>query len=149
LIDDATRDVLQGCVRRESRSLLQYAREVPPWAGPADGVALAKLQALALAEQRATDELGRFLQKRKAGLGHLGPYPSAFTSINNAALHYVLPRLVAEQRAALAALEADFNRVADPEAQEHLGRLLHLKRRHLLELESLTAQPHSVTKVAV
>ena len=65
----------------------------------------------------------------------------------DAALHHLLPRLVAEQRAALAALEADFDRVADPEAQEHLGRLLHLKRRHLPELESLTAHPHSVTAV--
>jgi hypothetical protein len=147
VIDEPTRELLQECVRRESRSLFQYAREVPLWAGPADRVALAKLKALALAEQRATDELGRFLQKKGAGLVSLGPYPSAYTTVNDAALHHLLPRLVREQRAALAALESDAARVADPAAREHLERLLRLKRQHLPELESLTAQPHSVTKV--
>jgi hypothetical protein len=146
VIDEPTRDVLQECVRRESRSLLQYAREVPLWVGPADRVPLEKLKALALAEQRAADELGRYLLKKKAGLASLGPYPSAFTTLNDAALHYLLPRLVREQRDAVTALEADLARVADPEARAHLERLLRLKRQHLPELESLTARPHTITK---
>ena len=76
MIDEPTRDVLQECVRRESRSLLQYAREVPLWVGPADRPVLAKLKAFAATEQAATDALGRYLQKRKAGLPASGPYPT-------------------------------------------------------------------------
>src|SRR5205823_14699403 len=90
-----SRDVLQECVRRESRSLLQYAREVPLWVGRADRPVLAKLKAFAASEQAATDALGQYLQKRKAGLPSLGPYPSSFTTVNDAALNYLLPRLVA------------------------------------------------------
>lgn len=146
MIDEATRDVLQECVRRESRSLLQYVREVPLWAAPADRIALATLKALALEEQRAVDDLGRYLQKRKAGLTTLGPYPSGFTTVNDAALHHLLPRVVTEQAAATAALEADLTRVADPDARAHLEKLLRLKRQHWPELEALSAHPHTVWK---
>lgn len=145
MIDEATRDLLQACVRRESRSLFQYVRDVPLWVGPADRPVLAKLKGLAVAEQTATDALGRYLQRRQAGLGHLGAYPSEFTTINDAALHYVLPKLIAEQRAATVALEADLPRVSDPDARAHLSELLRLKRQHLPELESLTSQPHTKT----
>jgi hypothetical protein len=146
VIDDSTRDVLQECVRRESRSLLQYTREVPLWASPADRPVLAKLKALATAEQAATDAVGRFLQKKKVGLPSLGPYPSTYTSLNDAALHHLLPILVNEYRGAVGALEADLARVTDPEARAHLAVLLGLKRQHLPELESLSAHPHTIWK---
>lgn len=141
MIDEPTRAVLQECVRRESRSLLQYAREVPLWVGPADRPVLAKLRSFAAAEQAATDSLGRYLQKRKAGLPSLGPYPSSFTTVNDAALNYLLPRLVAEQKAAIAVLDADLARVTEPDAHAHLAELLRLKLQHLPELESLSAGP--------
>jgi hypothetical protein len=145
VIDEPTRDLLQACVRRESRSLFQYVRDVPLWVGPADRPALAKLQGLATAEQTATDALGRYLQRRRAGLGHLGAFPSGFTTVNDAALHYLLPQLILEQRAAATALEADLARVSDADARDHLATLLQLKRQHLPELEGLTSQPHSKT----
>jgi hypothetical protein len=143
VIDDATRDVVQECVRRESRSLLQYAREVPLWAAPADRPVLAKLKALATAEQKATDALGHYLQRRKVGLPSLGPYPSAYTSLNDAALHHLLPILVREYRGAVTALDADLARVGDADARARLAELLRLKRHHLPELEALTSQPHT------
>jgi hypothetical protein len=146
VIDAPTRDVLQECVRRESRSLLQYAREVPLWVGPADRPVLAKLKALAAAEQKATDALGHYLQKRRAGLPSLGPYPSGYTSLNDAAMHHLLPILVQEYRGAVAALEADVARVSEPDARTHLAELLRLKRQHLPELEALSSQPHTTWK---
>jgi hypothetical protein len=148
VIDEPTRELLQECVRRESRSLLQYVREVPVWVAPADRATLAKLRDLARTEQQAADELGRYLQKHKAGLAGLGPYPGSFTTVNDAALAYLLPRLVREQRAAVAALEADAARLADPEARAHLERLAAVKRRHLPELEALHATPHTLTGAA-
>jgi hypothetical protein len=147
VIDEPTRGRLQECVRREGRSLLQYVREVPVWVAAADRATLAKLRALALAEQQVTDELGRYLQKKQVGLPSLGPYPSSFMTVNDAALHHLLPRLLREQRAALAALEADADRVDDVEARAYLERLLGLKQRHLAELEKLSAQPHTKTGV--
>src|SRR5580658_10376508 len=69
VIAEPTRDVLQACVRRESRSLVQYVRDVPLWVGPAERPALAKLKGLATAEQSATDRLSRYLQLKKIGLG--------------------------------------------------------------------------------
>ena len=117
--------------------MFQYVREVPLWVGPADRPTLAKLKALATAEQAATDALGRYLQKRKAGLPSLGPYPSSFTTLSDAALHHLLPRLVREQRAALTALEADLQRVTDPDVRAYLERMVQLKRQHQPELETL------------
>jgi hypothetical protein len=146
VIDEPTRDVLQACVRRESRSLFQYVRDVPLWVGPADRPALAKLKGLATAEQSATDRLSRYLQLKKIGLGHLGAFPSGFTTVNDAALHYLLPQLIREQRAAAGSLEADLGRITDADAKEHLATLLQLKRQHLPQLEALTAQPHTTWK---
>lgn len=143
MIDEPTRDVLQACVRRESRSLFQYVRDVPLWVGPADRPALAKLKGLATAEQSATDRLGRYLQRLRIGLGHIGAFPSGFTTVNDSALHYILPQLIQEQRAAAGSLEADLVRVTDSDARDHLATLLQLKRQHLPELEALTSQPHT------
>jgi hypothetical protein len=146
VLDAPTQQVLQECVCRESRSLLQYVHEVPLWAGPADRAVLAKMNALAAAEEAATDALGRYLQKRKAGLSSLGPYPSAFTTVNDSALHNLLPRIIAEQRTLIAALESDVASVAEPDANAHLAELLRLKRQHLPELESLSAGPSTIFK---
>jgi hypothetical protein len=124
---------------------LQYVREVPLWAPPADRTALDKLRSVARAEQAATDALGQFLQKRKIGLPALGPYPMGFVEFNDAALHHVLPLVRREQAAALAALEADLAAVADADARAHLETMVRLKRQHQAELASLSAKPHSFT----
>lgn len=148
MIDAATGERLRRLVRRESRSLLQYLREVPPWYGAADRPAVDKLRALALAEQTATDALGKFLQKQREGVSHLGPYPSVFTDVNDAAIAHLLPRVVREQKEAAAALEADATSVTDPAARALVDRLVHLKQQHLPQLEGLTTHPHTFTSVA-
>ena len=146
MIDDPTRDRLHALVRRESRSLLQYVREVPLWVAGPDREALDKLRARAGAELKAVDALGKHLLARKAALSHLGPFPSEFSSFNDMALKHLLPILVREQRRALADLEADLPHVADADAAAVVRELLEFKRRDLADLESLTAQPHVITK---
>jgi hypothetical protein len=143
-MNDTTAEVLRELVRRESRSLLQYVREVPVWVGPADRPALQKLRALATAERDAVDILGKHLQKRRQGLASLGSFPPEFTDVNDAALHHLLPKLVREQKRAGADLEADQTRLGDDPAGPLVERLAHLKRQNLTELEGLTAQPHTV-----
>ena len=104
--DATTAPLLQELVRRESRSLFQYVREVPVWVGASDRPALQKLRAIAAAELEAIDALGRHLQKRRIGLATLGPFPPEFTDVNNAALHHLLPKLVREQKEVAADVEA-------------------------------------------
>ena len=57
MIDGATQDRLQQCVRRESRSFFQYVCEVPIWTGADDRPAAARLRELGRAEQHATENL--------------------------------------------------------------------------------------------
>jgi hypothetical protein len=142
--DATTAEILQELVRRESRSLLQYVREVPVWVAPADRPTLQKVRALAAAELAAVDAIGTHLQKRRIGLPHLGPFPPEFTDVNDAALHHLLPMLVREQKRAAAEVEADLTRLGDDPALPLVQRLLHLKRQHLPELEGLTARPHTI-----
>jgi len=142
--DPTTAQLLQELVRLESRSLLQYVREIPVWVGPADRPALQKLRALAAAELAATDALGQHLQKRRIGLASLGPFPPEFTDVNDAALHHLLPKLVKEQKRAAADVEAGLTKLGDDPARPLVERLVRLKREHLPELERLSAKPHTI-----
>jgi len=142
--DAMTAPLLQELLRRESRSLLQYVREVPVWVGPADRPALQKLRGLAAAELEAIDALGRHLQKRRLGLATLGPFPPEFTDVNDAALHHLLPKLVREQKEATADVEAALTKLGENPARHLVERLLHMKRQHLPELEGLSAKPHTI-----
>jgi hypothetical protein len=149
VIDDPTRDRLHALVRRESRSLLQYVREVPLWVAGPDLVAFGKLRAAAGAELKTVDALGKLLLVRKAALSFLGPFPSEFSSFNDMALKHLLPILVREQRQALVDLEADLPHVADTEAAAIVKSLVQQKHKHLAELEAMTARPHVFTKAPI
>src|SRR5262245_37812181 len=142
--DATTAPLLQELVRRESRSLFQYVREVPVWVGTADGPALQKLRALAAAELEAIDALGRHLQKRRIGSATLGPFPPEFTDVNDAALHHLLPKLVREQKEAAADVESSLTKLGNDPARHLVERLVRLKRQHLPELEGLSAKPHTI-----
>ena len=135
---------MQACVRRESRSLFQYVRDVPLWVSPADRPILAKLHGLAATEQTATDKLGRYLQRRTRAWGILersradsprSTTPLCITSCRSWSR---------SSGGAVGALEADLARVTDADARDHLAALLQLKRQHLPELESLSAGPHTL-----
>lgn len=147
-IDAATRALLSGVVRRENRSLFQYLREVPPWAGRDDVNTVARLRELAAAELEVVEELSRYLQRTGGGPGPLGSFPD-FTPFNDQAVHFLLPAVVREQRQLLAELERDRDAVRDPGAALLADRLLELKRRHVPELDDLHTVPHSFTSVNV
>ena len=142
MIDAPTQALLQGILRRESLSLLQYIRDAFPWTSLEEQGAWPKLRHVVDEDAEGIAELGRFLARRRVPLPYVGMFPVDFTSINFVSLDYVLPRLLDEQRREAAALEADLARVADPEAHAQLQRLLDLKRRHLADLEGLAAAPN-------
>jgi hypothetical protein len=143
-MDDATQDRLQECVRRESRSLLQYVHKAPLWAGPKERPALERLRSMAQAELNATDALASWLQKQRAGIPHLGPFPSGFLNLNDSAYRHVLPTVVREQVQLLGELEADAAAIAEPGAKTLLETMLSLKRAHQAELSTVLASTNSV-----
>lgn len=147
VIDPANRARLQTILRRESHSLFQYLREVPPWTGLRERNAVARMRELANAELTVCEELSRWLQMHNAR-GPLGAFPD-FTPYNDAAMHFLLPAIIREQKQHISALEHDRAAVSDHEAGEILDRLIELKRRHLPELESLHTSPHVFTTVSV
>jgi hypothetical protein len=139
VIDAPTQAVLQGALRRASRSLLQYIRDAFPWTAVGEEKAWGTLRQLADEDGAAVAELGRFLVARHVPLPYIGQFPVDFTSVNFVALDWVVPQLAEAQRQEIAALEADVSRVTDPDAAAALTRLLNVKRRHLPVLEGLTA----------
>lgn len=144
MIDAATRNLLHGLMRRERRSLYQYCREVPPWAGPADRYEVERFRTLAGRELELLDQLGRYMQKRHAPLPFVGPYPMEFGGASDAAFHFFKPKVVAEQKRAVALMEAELPLIQDDEARAIVGRLLELKRNHVTEVAGMTTKPHTL-----
>lgn len=144
--DQATPDRLHAILRREGRSLFQYLREAPPWVGPNDRNSLARVRELAGAESEIVESLSKLLQKLHGDYGHLGAFPD-FTHYNDAALHYLLPMVIREQKQLLNELESDRKQVDEAHTSALLGQLLELKRRHIPQLEDLQVPAHSFTAV--
>jgi hypothetical protein len=128
---------VQEVFRRESRSLLQYARDAALYAAGADRKLRDDVIRVAGEEAAAIRGFGEFLAANRVVLPYLGSYPVVFTDLNFVSVRFMLPKLVEEQKRDLAALEADAATLTDPAAQSTVLHLAELHRRHLAELESL------------
>ena len=133
-----TQAILQGIVRRESRSLLSYIGDSFPWTTGAGGPALDTLGQVVRDECDAVSALGRYLIRQRAPVPYLGSYPANFTSMNFVSLEYLLPKLVQSQKELIAALEVDLRQVEAGEPRTQVEALLAVKRRTLATLEGLT-----------
>ena len=141
LLNNDSLRLLQGIVRRESRSLLQYVHESFPWITAGETDALARMRALAEEEQVAAVELAATLAKRHQRLPpYLGPYPMSFTSVNFVTLDYLVPLLIDYQKQGIADLERDLNRLSDEELAARVQKILDMKKRHLETLQFLAGQ---------
>jgi hypothetical protein len=128
---------LESIIRRESRSLVQYATESFPWITEQEQLALAELRKIAGEESQAVAILGQFLLTRGRSLPYLGLYPMSFTSINYVSLEHLLPLLAEHGRQALAQMERDAPQIADVQARDMVSRYIELKRQHVKNLENL------------
>jgi rubrerythrin len=145
MMDSRTQAVLQGVLRRESLSLLQYVSEAFPWAGPEDREALAKFRRVTDEDREGIGELRRYLAREKIMPSFIGSFPQSFTSLGFVSLQALLPKLVEAQRRHIAALERDLGELTDAEAKALVQKILDRKRRHLTELESISpAHPATV-----
>jgi hypothetical protein len=142
--DARSHAVLQDIIRRESRSLLHYVQDSFPWTTPGENAAWDHLRQLIDEENRALGDMVRYLIRQHATPPYLGSYPSDFTTLNYVSLEYLLPRLTADERQAVARLEADLAGMADPEARNHVQKHLEIKRRQLKMLEGMLAAPRVV-----
>jgi hypothetical protein len=143
VIDSQTEGILEGIVRRESRSLLAYIGDAYPWATTGQTAALATLKGAVLAESSAVSAVGRFLVRQGLMPPFLGSYPASFTSCNFVALNYLLPRLINEERRLIATLAEDVSTIRDDGARAVLESLLGVKKKNLATLETL-ASPQTV-----
>jgi hypothetical protein len=148
VLDEATRNLLQEIVRRESLSLLSYVGDAYPWAQAKSGSTLNRLKQMVAEEREAVAALGRFLTRRRAAVGYIGSYPSNFTTINFLGLRHVLTRLVEWEKESVSDLQHDLGRLrGDVEARPLVEKLLAAKREHLANLEILAGEqaPSTVT----
>ena len=137
-----SQSLIRTMLRRESRSLMQYLREVPPWLGIADQQAGATLHLVASHEVMQLEEIGKLFQKHFHDMPHLGSFPD-FTPYNDMALHFLAPRLVTEQKRLLADLERDRKAIDEPEIGNAVDRLIEQKQLTVRALEELRTSPHT------
>ena len=140
---NGTATVLQDVVRRESRSLLLYIGDSFPWTTNEHAPDLVTLKRLIVREAHAISTVGRYLVRQRITPPPYGSYPASFTSHNFIDVAYLLPRLLAAQEVAIAALTADIARVHDAEAKKQLEALLAVKQTSLAGLAALSSSyPH-------
>jgi hypothetical protein len=135
--DSRSFSILQGIVRRESRTLLQYIRDSFPWTPASDESALIQLRQLADEQREETAKLGRWLSRNRQIVPNLGSFPAAFTTINYASLDYVIPKVIADERADLLHMEQDLASITDADARTIAAELVEKKRQHLKAIEEL------------
>ena len=129
--------LLQDLLRRESRSLLQYAHEAYPWSKAEGQAGCDAIRAMAQAEAEAVAKLGRWLAKQRVPVTFPGAYPMQFTTVNYIALHALLPRLIADQKRRSAAVEGVGAVLSDEEGRALVQALLDLKKDHAQQLAAL------------
>jgi hypothetical protein len=137
VIDAQTYNRLQDIIRREGRSLLQYASESFPWTTTGADGRPAQLQEIAQDENEAVAELARLLVRHRLSPPYLGAYPMAFTSFNYLAFDRLLPLLVEHQRRGIPLIEADLRELTDDESRAAVRHLLNVKTNNLKKLEAL------------
>jgi hypothetical protein len=137
MIEPRTAELLQGIVRREGRSLLQYVADAVPWTKNAEHESLCQLQTLVQEDRDTNAALARFLFRNRIAPPYLGAYPMGFTTLNFVSLSSLLPRLIKEQRHSISALENDLAQIRDPQCRGVVEGILDVKRRHLKALEAM------------
>jgi hypothetical protein len=141
MIDAQTATLLQGIIRREGRSLLQYVADAFPWLQGGEQDAWNQLRTLIQEERDAVAGLARFLIRHRITPPYLGAYAMSFTTFNFVSLDSLLPRLLGYQRRGIATLERELERITEPDPRVEVHRFLEMKQRHLNVLEALPGVP--------
>lgn len=133
-------ELLQQLLRRESRSLLHYVAESYPWSKAETAQACDRVRAMAQAQAEIVARIGRWLSKQRVPVAFPGAYPMQFTTINFSALHYLIPRLIADEERCIAAADQVFLALSESDARKLLQELIVLKQKHALEMTALQSR---------
>src|SRR5262245_41497894 len=93
-----TSEFLQVLLRKETRSLLQYASESFPWAPAKHEKELKALRHMAKTELEGLALLAKVMSRHKIGIPFAGAYPQSFTTMNFIDWSFFLPLLIADQK---------------------------------------------------
>ncbi len=131
-------ETLAALYRREMLSLLQYVRQITPYASSADKPLVARLSAMADSEGVGLEGFVNYLDRSRITMPHVGAFASAFTTFNFMAVRKLVPLLVADQKRGLADLERDLATLQPGMARDEVEKLAVRKQEHLTELEKGT-----------
>ncbi len=132
-------DRLYNLLRAEGNSLLQYACDSYPWSVAGATATRDAVFHFAQSEAVATARISRCLAKMHLPLPYRGAFPLSYTTSNFVAVSYLIPRLIDEQRARIAAIESVHDSLPQGEIHTLVAALLKLKVRHLEQLSEFAA----------
>jgi hypothetical protein len=135
-MDQAPLHELHELIRSESRSMLQYVSESFPWAPDSDRGTRDAIVHFAKTEAVALGRILRRLAKSHISMTQLGAYPLNYTTMNFVSVEYLLPRLVADQRARIHNMERIHASLPEGEPKQLVAALLAVKKRHLEQLQA-------------
>jgi hypothetical protein len=138
-MDAATIALLNRILARETRSLLQYMSDAWPWTDAEHSDLPERLQRIVNEEREAHGRLTKWLLRHKISLASSN-FPKDFSNLHFIAMDHLLPQLIDSQRHLVKQLESDVTAIRDEEACAIVQKTLEEKRRHLAELEQLSAQ---------
>jgi hypothetical protein len=103
-IDTDPTSALNRLLRILCRSLPMYLRDARPWTATEDDPAQAALDNLAADQQRFARRVAEAILDQ-GGSPEPGPFPLAFASMNDAALAFLLSRVIERERRDLPAIQ--------------------------------------------
>ncbi len=134
-----TLDLLDELVRLHRFSLIRYLRYADPWAENREATEV--LRQISDMQEATAERLETVILEHDGPLP-VGDFPLEYTSLNDVALQYVLPKAVAYQRALIAALRDAVDQLDnEPRLQAMVEEALGEAKGHLETLEELAGTP--------
>ena len=134
-----TLDLLDELVRLHRFSLIRYLRYADPWAENREATEV--LRRISDMQEVTAEKLESVILEYDGPLP-VGDFPLEYTSFNDVALQYVLPKAIAYQRALVASLRQAVDQLDDePRLQALVEEALGEAKGHLETLEELAGTP--------
>lgn len=131
--------ILQEIVNRETRSFVQYVRDVYPWTTSGKEAELDIIRDVVISEQEAIAKLTQYMFRNRIPLPYPGSYPAVFTSMNFVSAEFVARKMIAEEEQLIKAMSEDSAHLNDEPAQL-VANFLELKKANLSRLQSLNTK---------
>lgn len=137
MVESHLNEVLNEILVGTSRSLLQYVGECWPWTEKRDDRERATVAGAVYRQREGVQQLADLLRDRNWPTD-FGAYPTAYTDLHFVELDYLLPQIVASEKALSGDLERAVERCfSDPAAVDVLRGMLDSQVKIVRDLEGL------------